>query len=850
MRIAPILIASIAFAQSGKLPSPSVSLRGVGTPGQHRIEATDGTYGGFKGPASFTGSPVWALPAADGAGCFRSDGSGTLAVANCGEWVRNTGSGYLYPVVSTDDVRITNKLQLGDSSGSGSGLLWDLQAQVPNPAIGTVKALLRDNAGATVQEWERTFFGSPTNISRIDMSLEPATSSARKLGSSTRLWLETYSAAVYTQGLHSAGGSSQINFSNHLIPAVSGSQDVGDSSHRVGTIYVQNIDCTVSCGPVYFSRNSGSGYVYPTTATDSIQARKFHFEDNSGSASGLIWDLQAVNVTGGTDTLYFRDRSGVKVFEMERAFLGSATDIARLDMSLEPLTSSARKLGSSTRLWLETYSAAVYTQGIHSTGGSSQINLHDHLIPAGSAAQDIADSSHRIRKLWVQDIDCSGVCPSGTLPAVDTTSIVEGSSDATKEVRFEVDGLTASTVRVMTVPDNDQILAGRNVDNSFTAAQNSTVGFKSANAGGTAYVAGNNIEIHQQATGDHFTIKTTGTNAFNIVTPSSTLVQAWDFSTGTPTSTLAAEFLPSGTRDIGSGSFPWRATWANETVTQNLWPISAGYIGILGNLLPITDNAYSLGDVSHRSNGVFSYDGSFADDVTIGDALTVTGASTLTGAVTHGSTTSLAGNVTFASDNAYNIGTTSGGRPANIGAVSSIILYHTTNSSIYRTYIDTAGTTWNNSSGTQKASVNNTSGAIWATGGFYAGSGVTQVVDSNSRWVGADLFFAADNTYNIGNGGGGSRPANISATATINLYNNGTSTLRTQIATSSTTWRDSSGNIKASVNTTSGAVFGTSFFVGAGVTAGFSGTFSVRDNGGGTDCTITVIGGIVTGGNC
>lgn len=42
-----------------------------------------------------------------------------------------------------------------------------------------------------------------------------------------------------------------------------------------------------------------------------------------------------------------------------------------------------------------------------------------------------------------------------SLPVADTTSIVEGSVDATKEMRIEVDGLTTATVRVATMPDKD-----------------------------------------------------------------------------------------------------------------------------------------------------------------------------------------------------------------------------------------------------------------------------------------------------------------------------------------------------------------------------------------------------------
>lgn len=46
-----------------------------------------------------------------------------------------------------------------------------------------------------------------------------------------------------------------------------------------------------------------------------------------------------------------------------------------------------------------------------------------------------------------------------SLPVADTTAVVQGSSDATKQVRLEVDGLTTGTTRVMTVPDADGTIA-------------------------------------------------------------------------------------------------------------------------------------------------------------------------------------------------------------------------------------------------------------------------------------------------------------------------------------------------------------------------------------------------------
>lgn len=57
----------------------------------------------------------------------------------------------------------------------------------------------------------------------------------------------------------------------------------------------------------------------------------------------------------------------------------------------------------------------------------------------------------------------AGLTMSGTelsasgagLPAADTTAVVQGSADSTKRLRFEVDGFTASTTRVITPADRD-----------------------------------------------------------------------------------------------------------------------------------------------------------------------------------------------------------------------------------------------------------------------------------------------------------------------------------------------------------------------------------------------------------
>jgi hypothetical protein len=71
--------------------------------------------------------------------------------------------------------------------------------------------------------------------------------------------------------------------------------------------------------------------------------------------------------------------------------------------------------------------------------------------------------------IWVNDLDTaysfdgSAWVASGgvgaSAPFTDTTAIVKGSADATKKIRFEADGLTTGTTRVLTIQDADGTVA-------------------------------------------------------------------------------------------------------------------------------------------------------------------------------------------------------------------------------------------------------------------------------------------------------------------------------------------------------------------------------------------------------
>lgn len=62
----------------------------------------------------------------------------------------------------------------------------------------------------------------------------------------------------------------------------------------------------------------------------------------------------------------------------------------------------------------------------------------------------------------------SAAVASGAAAFVDTNPVVKGSADATKQVRFEVDGLTTATTRVLTVPDADLTLVGVDTAQTLT----------------------------------------------------------------------------------------------------------------------------------------------------------------------------------------------------------------------------------------------------------------------------------------------------------------------------------------------------------------------------------------------
>ena len=269
-------------------------------------------------------------------------------------------------------------------------------------------------------------------------------------------------------------------------------------------------------------------------------------------------------------------------------------------------------LGVGARRWV-VHAASVFTEYIlPSINGSGSvigrpIYLGSDLIPfrfVPTEEIDLGSSTNPIDNIYVKNLTidpsggCSG-CPGGggALPVVDTTSIVTGSADVTKQVRIEADSVSTGTTRVWTAPDYNLTVAGKDVDNAFTAGQTTTVGFKGVNVGNTGYISGNKVEVHYSNGGSlfwYFSLPSFLGTQMDLIDNAGTSHMEFYSSTAPRRTDHRGNFRPlgGGTYTLGDSVYPWLGVWTGYIEATSQIFTSAN-IWATGNIR--SDSAFQLG---------------------------------------------------------------------------------------------------------------------------------------------------------------------------------------------------------------------------------------------------------------
>jgi hypothetical protein len=681
-----------------------------------------------------------------------------------------------------------------------------------------------------------------------------------------------------------------------LYPAANDTYDAGLTGTRIRGVYAK-------FGEFF---KSGS-----TAAADYVETRKYKVKDATGSTGS--WDMQA-DVTATVSQLFSRDNAGDPFRYSVRQSSGSPVNYEILYASLIPekrntglghsVTDAAfPKLGTSSQPWSEIWGTNGDFAGDLTIDGTTAANVLNYasgtmagtMKPLFGGTGSIGASGYSYGAAFftasgftLTDTTTVGYVWTATstggagswqaasgaaLPVVDTTGIAKGSSDATKTVRFEVDGLTTGTTRALTVQDGNYTIAGLNINQTFVNPQ--TIAIASVQ---------NQLTLSQ----------TNNTGAYDPAclvlastdTVGSTVYGAARLCAGYESAVFTNEKFAIQTA-TGSGTYQDALTVKNQaltvpgTLTVTGLTTFNGFVDMLGaginymygTLAPQANNSGSIGTSGSRYGDFFGVRGNFTSatmgsttsTVRLGQNLDLNYASDYAGAAinTWSATDGHGGVLDFNKSGSGTIGThaavvsgetlgffvfrgsdgTAFQRGVEVngevdGAVSSGIVpgrmrIRTTNTSgtmTERLRIDSAGLT-------------TITGNLTVTG-TCTGCGVSFPLSTS-------VTFSSGSTYNIGS----------TSAPPLNVYGNYIEPLTELVMGSGVVFR---GSLIPAANNTD-AIGNTSFRVSnvATVNANISGTITtpsgsagitstktVRDSAGTGTCTLIFSGGILTGGTC
>lgn len=371
-------------------------------------------------PDSLAADLTFRLPDVDGSAnwCLTTDGSGVLAFAACA-----AGSAPPFdddnPLVR-DETDTTKELRF-DVTGFTTATVRvvtvpDADFMLAGVGLNNGFSVDQDflsgriNIGAS----GATGPGLRDNAGVLECSDDGSTWAACGPSGLSNFWSRTGTV------LSTATPNDDVELDRHLLFTSPSVSDIGDATNYAQTLYVENINAS------------------PAGVTGNyVTVRKLEITDSVGGVN--FWDFQ-VRQAGAVASYYnIRDNGGTVVHRLVPVEAGGTTiNEAQFMFHLVP--------------------------GNNSTNAD---NTYDVGTPTRSWRNGQFDGT-----LTTNNLTVTGTCTGcASLPFLDTSALIKGSSDATKLLRFEVDGFTTAATRVMTPPNADATLAGINLAQTWTATQ-------------------------------------------------------------------------------------------------------------------------------------------------------------------------------------------------------------------------------------------------------------------------------------------------------------------------------------------------------------------------------------------
>lgn len=113
-------------------------------------------------------------------------------------------------------------------------------------------------------------------------------------------------------------------------------QDIGDDTYRVGSVYGKNLDL--------LKLGTFGNYA-------RIRQLELYNNADDGGLTPLHWKQEVIATLAGSRYWTVKDNAGDEVIRLERALLGATTNDGTIDLHWSPKTNGDRDLGASARAW-------------------------------------------------------------------------------------------------------------------------------------------------------------------------------------------------------------------------------------------------------------------------------------------------------------------------------------------------------------------------------------------------------------------------------------------------------------------------------------------------------------------